>query len=80
MGVSTALMFKRCAIRSCVSIFIVNDTMPEDEEYFTVVIGRSSSLHPNITLTATEANISISDDGKQRLRSSYVMTKILMFL
>ena len=60
-------MFDQCAIRQCVNISIVDDTLPEETEYFTVKIGRSSNLHPKISLRPTEANITISDNGKQRL-------------
>ena len=67
-------MFERCAIRQCVNLSIVDDTVPEETEYFTVKIGRSLNLHPNINLRPTEANITISDDGKQRLGTSYVIT------
>ena len=68
-------MFDRCAIQRCVNISIVDDTVPEETKYFTVKIGRSLNLHPNITLRPTEANITISDDGKRRLGTSHAMTK-----
>ena len=58
-------MFVRCAIRRCVNISIVDDTIPENTEYFTVMIGGRSNLHPNISLSPTEANIYILDIGKQ---------------
>ena len=58
-------MFDRCAIRRCVNISIVDDTIPENTEYFTVMIGGRSNLHPNINLSPTEANIYILDNGKQ---------------
>ena len=58
-------MFDRCAIRRCVNISIVDDNIPENTEYFTVMIGGMSNLHPNINLSPNEANITIHDNGKQ---------------
>ena len=57
-------MFDRCAIRR-IKISIVDETIPENAEYFTVMIGGISNLHPNIHLSPTEANITIHDNGKQ---------------
>ena len=58
-------MFDRCAIRRCVNISIVDDTIPENTEYFTVMIGGRSNLHPNINIRSTKANITILGNGKQ---------------
>ena len=55
-------MFDRCAIRRCVNISIVDDTIPKNTEYFTVGM---SNLHPNINLSPNEANITIHNNGKQ---------------
>ena len=52
----------------------MDDTIPENTEYFTVMIGGRSNLHPNINLSPTEANIYILDIGKQRLTNLYPMT------
>ena len=67
-------MFDRCVIQRCVNISIVDDISPEEIEYFTVKIGQSSHLHPKIILRPTEANITIYDNGKQRLRTSHAIT------
>ena len=56
------LRFSACDNRSCEDIFIVDDTLNEQDEAFNVTLERTPGLNENITLHPVDTVIEIIDD------------------
>ena len=64
-GISTHLLFEACDKRKCISVAVVNDSIPEGNEYFTAKLGRIANLDPRIILDPNVTRVEKTDDGMQ---------------
>ena len=60
--VDTILTFAACETRSCVSVFIMDDILLEDDESFNVNLERTLGLNSRITLNPVNGTVEIIDD------------------
>ena len=65
------LRVNRCAIRSCLSINIINDDKLEDLEYFTVSLERSFGVNNRFSIENMERNVTIADHDGTYILSLY---------
>ena len=80
VALSEILMFGACQTRSCKNVTIVDDLVDEPEEFFRVLLTRTTGLDSRITLNPVEGRIVIMDnDGKSYLHIAIIMIKNLHF-
>ena len=61
-AVSTFLMFDSCEMQSCTNITIVDDTVLELPESFSVTLERTTGLDDRITLDPIDGVVEINDN------------------
>lgn len=59
---SVTLRFSACDTQQCVSVVIVDDSVDEPDESFSITLRRSSTLSQRITLKPTAGVVTIMDN------------------
>ena len=77
LNMSIDLMFKASSPSQTVMVPIVNDTVPEDLEYFILSV---MSNDPAVTLSPVTASIDILDDIDSTLKQADVLNSALSYL
>ena len=74
--INEILRFSACQRRQCVTIPILEDSVPEGVEYFNVTLERTPDLDPRITLNPVDGLIEIFDG---LLMKNYLSTIFLLY-
>lgn len=62
VAVSVSAQFSACSPRQCFGVSIVDDSIPEDIEFFLLRLERSLGLDSRISLDPITATVEIIDD------------------